>query len=465
MTVELTPFGVACNIGCVYCYQDPMRDAGNVLNGRYDLAKMKAGLDAEGRDFTMFGGEPLLMPIADLEEMWRWGLERFGPTKPAGQNVNAVQTNGTLITPAHVALFRKYRVGVGVSIDGPGELNDARWSRSAEETREMTARTEAAIRALCADGQAPSVIATLHRLNAAPERLPRLKAWFRELDALGVRHARLHVLEVDHPALRQRLVLDDDETEAAFVEMAALEAELPALRFDVFRDVEALLAGDDRNVTCTWHACDPYTTDAVRGVDGQGERTNCGRTNKDGVAWRKAPRAGHERQLALFHTPQEHGGCQGCRFFFACKGQCPGTALDGDWRNRSEGCPLWMALFGAVEARMLAAGRTPLSVDPRRPEVERRLLAMWAAGQQGSIARALAGDGPRRADPGDHGDDHQDWHGDSPHGDSPHGDSEVHGDHTDDAMLRADGGSRERPLGVAQVVERGKPCGCSEAKP
>ncbi len=28
-----------------------------------------------------------------------------------------------------------------------------------------------------------------------------------------------------------------------------------------------------------------------------------------------------------------------------CKGQCPGTAIDRDWRNRSEHCAVWKALF------------------------------------------------------------------------------------------------------------------------
>ena len=29
MTVEVLPVGVACNLGFTYCYQNPMRDAGN----------------------------------------------------------------------------------------------------------------------------------------------------------------------------------------------------------------------------------------------------------------------------------------------------------------------------------------------------------------------------------------------------------------------------------------------------
>lgn len=66
MAVELRPLGVQCNLRCVYCYQKPQRDAGNLAR-RYDLDAMRAAVEQEGGPFTLFGGEPLLMPRADLE--------------------------------------------------------------------------------------------------------------------------------------------------------------------------------------------------------------------------------------------------------------------------------------------------------------------------------------------------------------------------------------------------------------
>ena len=47
MSVELNPSGVACNIGCVYCYENPLRDAKNV-NVPWDWEKVRAALDKEG---------------------------------------------------------------------------------------------------------------------------------------------------------------------------------------------------------------------------------------------------------------------------------------------------------------------------------------------------------------------------------------------------------------------------------
>ena len=153
---------------------------------------------------------------------------------------------------------------------------------------------------------------------------------------------------------------------AAFLEFAALEPELRQLRFDVFSDIRKMLLGQDDNTTCVWNACDPFTTRAVQGVEGHGQRSNCGRTNKDGIDFVKADREGFERYLALYHAPQDAGGCHDCRFFLMCKGQCPGGSINGDWRNRSSKCDLWMALFERFEAELIAEGRTPLSISPHR---------------------------------------------------------------------------------------------------
>ena len=411
MSLELRPLGVTCNLRCGYCYQNPQRDAGN-LGRTYDLARMMAATPDERGPATLFGGEPLLVPLPDLEALWAWGLERFGG--------NGIQTNGTLIEDAHIELFKRYRVQVGISVDGPGELNDARWAGSLARTRAATARTHAAIARLCQEGLAPSLIVTLHRMNAARDRLPQLHAWFRALAPLGIRSARLHVLEVDSADARRRYALSPAENLEAFRSFAALEPELAPLRLDVFHDMRQLLGGRDQSATCVWRGCDPYTTRAVQGVEGHGQRSNCGRTNKHGVDFVKAGSEGFERYIALYQTPQSAGGCQGCRFFLMCKGQCPGTAIDGDWRNRTEHCALWMALFERFERQMVESGDTPLSLHPDRPRVEAAMIEAWARGTNPSVETLFGSPGASASDPssretgGRHGDGtrHGDWHGD-----------------------------------------------------
>ena len=404
--------GVKCNLGCAYCYETDMRDAGNFGPKGYDLTRMQMALSAEigsdrGGSWTLHGGEPLLMPVEDVEAMWKWGHER-------GQSLG-VQTNGALITERHVDLAKRYGVHVGVSIDGPGDMNDLRSRATLEKTREATAASQRAIRMLRGAGVPTSVIVVLHKLNVDPARRDEFKAWIRELSDLGVSGIRFHPMEIDARAAEYAPGMD--EYIEFYRDMRRFMDTLPRLRIDVIEDVRALLRGQDNQTTCTWNACDPYTTAAVQGVDGEGNRTNCGRTMKDGVAHPKADRAGYERYVALYHTPQEAGGCQGCRFFAMCSGQCPGEGIDGDWRNRSMYCALYMALFEDIEAEMVAAGETPVSVAPDRADIERTMVEHWARGQRLQIHSA------RRVLAGGAGGDQ--------HADAPHGDS--HGDHTDNA--------------------------------
>ena len=430
MSVELRPLGVKCNIQCQYCYQNPQRDAGNVIH-EYDLELMKQRILEEGGPFTMFGGEPLLVSEKDLEHLWAWGLDKFG--------TNGIQTNGVLINDEHIRMFVQYKVSVGISVDGPGELNDVRWQGSLKSTRESTAKTHAAIERLCRDGIPPSLIITLHRNNATADKLPAMHDWFRHLAGIGVKHARLHILEVDHDAIQKKYALTSEENLQAFLSFARLEKELPSLYLDVFRDMRNLLLGDDSKVTCIWSACDPYTTRAVRGVEGNGQSSNCGRTNKDGIDFTKAGQHGFERYLALYHTPQEYGGCKDCRFFLMCKGQCPGTAIDGDWRNRTEHCATWMTLFDHLEKEFLGQGVIPLSVSPKRRDVERLVNESWLRGQNLYVNQALlavddqASSHAPRQQAGQHGDSHHgDAHGDhTDAGRRDHGDHGDHGDHND----------------------------------
>lgn len=410
MSVEVNPVGMHCERACVYCYELPVRRATrNALPGRVDHEAVQAAVLAEapGADgFSLFGGEPLLAPLEDLERLFEFGLRRYGK--------NGVQTDGNVITDAHVELFKRYKVWVGFSIDGPGELNDARVAGTLARTREATARSEAALRRCLAEGIGCSLIVTVHRMNAWPDRLPRLLDWLRDLAAAGLRDARAHALEMDGGA--SLVALPVPEAVAAFEALDQLGREV-GISFDVFRDMEALLRAEDDSVTCTWTGCDPWTTPAVRGIDGDGARSLCQRVHKDGQKWVPAERGPLVRQLVLAETPQEEGGCAGCRFLTACKGQCPGTAIDGDWRKRSADCSLWFALLEMAEARISASGSVPVSLRPDRGTIETRMRSAWANGITASNKGCLE-DRYRGQDS---------YHGQG----TEHGDHDDHGDHSD----------------------------------
>ena len=411
MSVEVLPLGVACNIACRFCYQETMRDAGNVAPPHpYSMEKMLAGLAAENpQHFTVFGGEPLLVPLEDLEKLWAFGL-----TLPAKQN--SIQTNATLITEEHIEAFKKYRVGIGISLDGPGELNDARWAGTLEKTRTATERSQKALERCLEEGLSVGLIVTLTTENARPDRLPRMLDWFRKLDRLGVRHINLHFLEVDTPAAAD-LRLDPDDLTAAALAIGDL-MESTSLTVDPIATMTKLLLGDDRNANCVWWPCDPYTTSGVHGILGDGTRVNCGRIHSnDGIPWEKAGQRSYVRQQALWQTPMDRGGCQGCKFFFACKGNCPGEGEGDNWQNKTEHCGTLYAIFEHLEARQRQMGLRPISADPaRRERLTQNLLAYWAQGQSVPLSTAEQGPpGQAPAAASTHG-DHKD-HRDRPHGD------------------------------------------------
>lgn len=378
MSIEVRPVGVKCNIGCQYCYQNILRDAGWEADSKTDLQAIKDAIAARDEGFHLFGGEPLLMEMAELEDLLAWGYERFGG--------NAIQTNGVLIELRHIALFRAYNVRVGISIDGAGALNDARWAGSLERTRAATAASIRAIDMLCREYEPPSLMVQLTRCNATGKRLEELCDWLEDMHHLGISVARIHILEIDDELVRNRFGLSTEENIAAFHRIMALRHAIPAFRLDSNSDKREMLMMEDEETACVWRGCDPYYTEAVMGLGAKGEAHKCGLTDKEGVNFQRTDTQSFLRYVALAHTPQPYGGCEGCRFFAACKGQCPGTGIDGDWRNRTENCEVFRELFRLAEEELLSEGRTPLSLHPAREAVEAILVDGWLAGQNLQLA-------------------------------------------------------------------------------
>ena len=378
MSIEVRPVGVKCNIGCQYCYQNILRDAGWEADDRTDLNAIKAAIAERDEPFHLFGGEPLLMREDKLVELLRWGHERYG--------ANMIQTNGSLIRPRHVAFFRAYNAKIGISIDGPDALNDARWAGTLEKTRAATADSIAAIHLLCKELEPPSLMVQLTRCNATGERLERLCEWLVEMHHLGVSKARIHILEIDDPQVRERFGLCPEENIAAFARIMRLRREWPDFYLDCNSDKREMLMMQDEDAACVWRGCDPHFTEAVQGLGAKGEAHKCGLTDKEGVNFERSDSQSFVRYVALAHTPQEFGGCSGCRFFFACKGQCPGTGIQGDWRNRTENCEVFKELFALAERELVEEGRTPASLHPKRERVEQMLVSAWSRGENPDLS-------------------------------------------------------------------------------
>lgn len=107
----------ACNLHCRYCYRKS--DAPAVMSGDVVQAALSLAA-ASGLSFhvQLAGGEPTLEPGL-IEFVGRRVREARWPA------TLALQTNGTLVNRHLVEICRRYDIGIGVSLDGPPDVQEA----------------------------------------------------------------------------------------------------------------------------------------------------------------------------------------------------------------------------------------------------------------------------------------------------------------------------------------------------
>jgi uncharacterized protein len=167
VVVQPTPF---CNINCSYCYL-PDRNVKSVMaegTVRALFEKVFAsGWAADDLTIIWHAGEPLVVPVSFYESAFEL-VESLRP--PSVHLRHSIQTNGMLISTEWCELFKKWQVGLGVSIDGPRRFNDEhRVSRTGRSTFD---RTLAGIRMLRREQVPFHVISVLSEKSLqAPEEM------------------------------------------------------------------------------------------------------------------------------------------------------------------------------------------------------------------------------------------------------------------------------------------------------
>src|SRR5215211_7977437 len=119
-----------CNLNCSYCYMyhhadQSYRDRPGVMSEAVYLRTMLMLRSyCERHDssirLSFHGGEPTLLGKKRFAE---WV---FHAHKILGSLIDAIsiQTNGTLIDEDWIQIFKRFRVSVGVSVDGPAWIHD-----------------------------------------------------------------------------------------------------------------------------------------------------------------------------------------------------------------------------------------------------------------------------------------------------------------------------------------------------
>jgi len=116
-----------CNLSCSYCYLAAKGDGDDMADGVLDQA-----LDLVDHDkpchIQITGGEPTLVPDKISRIAQRSRLMQVKPNL-------AIQTNATLLTRELGQLFKKYAFQVGVSLDGPPDIQDLQRGLASETLR------------------------------------------------------------------------------------------------------------------------------------------------------------------------------------------------------------------------------------------------------------------------------------------------------------------------------------------
>jgi uncharacterized protein len=118
----------ACNLACDYCYYSGCGGQPGKID-KIDsvilekLIKEYMVLSNGVTSFAWQGGEPLLAGL-DFFQQVVFLQGKYAPKNTIISNV--LQTNATLITEDWARFFKQYNFLIGVSLDGPKEINDAR---------------------------------------------------------------------------------------------------------------------------------------------------------------------------------------------------------------------------------------------------------------------------------------------------------------------------------------------------
>jgi uncharacterized protein len=121
-----------CNLNCSYCFVYNKGDATwktrpalmpkEIFEAALNRMRLHCGAAGQTRvSISFHGGEPCLLGPTLFDA---WCLKARDILHNVAKVEFAIQTNGTLLNDDWAGVFRKHRVRVGVSLDGPQQYND-----------------------------------------------------------------------------------------------------------------------------------------------------------------------------------------------------------------------------------------------------------------------------------------------------------------------------------------------------
>lgn len=317
----------------------------------------------------MHGGEPLLVRKEHLERIFKWINENYDTSQ---QNKSHIQTNGTLLDDDHIEMFEKYNVHVGISCDGPPDLNQERKAAGERQeeigggaTEKMSQRTQEAIEKVIDSDASLGVITVLHETNAGTEeKFERLLEWLDYLNENRVYGHFNPAIPYEDVPDGEDIALSGEELKERYLRAWEWMKEEDYRQWGPMSDFVDNLLGNKLG-NCVNNKCDVFNAGAAQIITGDGETTGCGKTwgkVGDGVPFLQGDSTGNEydnteeRYDMLRQTPgwvtedaPDMGGCKGCKYWNVCQGGGPCAGANHDYRNRTRWCEAKYALYEQVE--------------------------------------------------------------------------------------------------------------------
>jgi uncharacterized protein len=345
-----------CDLACEYCYDYHAEMYSRRMS---DEVARRAIVDSLARSgpvlrILFHGGEPLLA-IDQIRALVPFALEA---AREAGREVQfSVQTNGRHFSPQTVDFLFEHRFLIGVSLDGPAEVNDRHRVDHLGRGRfeEIVAALRADSRLLAKVG----VLTTVTRTNAA-----RLLETARMMRDLGIRSWDATLFQplgraagaAERFAPPTNVVIDSylalfDAVESGEFEQMAVH---PVLRY--LRNV----LSTERRSMCLRDACGAARDLVSISVDGAIQSCDCigdpaltlGRMDREGIAEALDGSVAHSIRGRSTATLSP---CHDCDWRSFCGGTC--LARSGLKKVDEVECQISLALFPDIFRRLANSDR------------------------------------------------------------------------------------------------------------
>jgi uncharacterized protein len=321
----IKPASAVCNLDCEYCfYLDRDADPYKALPARRMAADTLERLvdtylfySYPQSVFAFQGGEPTLAGLAFFEKLVTL-QQQYGRN---GQAVsNSLQTNAVLLDKNWCDLFRAYSWLLGVSLDGPAEINDR--YRFNKEGRGTWKRVMESVELLQREKVEFNVLCVLSQANV--ERPKELYRFYRSIGVDNIQFIPL--AEFDGAGNPLPFTITPEQYGRFLCEVYELWwPERRKVRIRIFDNIAEALAGQKPG-NCTMHeTCDSYVVVEYNGdvypcdffVEGGWKLGNVTLDSWPEIA-RRTRRYSFASQKTLAHPE-----CQVCEYQSICHGGCP----------------------------------------------------------------------------------------------------------------------------------------------